>query len=193
MKIVALNGSPRLIGNTSAAVAFVLDELAKDGYETEHVQMYGSIMTPCNDCGSCTIRGDGRCINEDDDMNAYLEKLTAADAVILASPSYYGGIPGQMKILLERISFASSACARGNPLARKVGAAIAVQRRDGGLSAYSEMVNFMLSNKMVVCGSSPPTVLTGTRPSEVLSDKAGMSAIRELAGEMKWLLPKIGD
>ena len=96
MKVVALNGSPRLVGNTSAAVSFILDEMEKHGFETEHIQMYGSIMTPCNDCGSCAIRGDGRCINEDDDMNAYLGRLTDADAVILASPSYFGGIPGQM-------------------------------------------------------------------------------------------------
>ncbi|MDR0198586.1 MAG: flavodoxin family protein [Methanomassiliicoccaceae archaeon] len=193
MRVVALNGSPRLIGNTSAAVEFVLDEMAKEGFETEHVQMYGSVMTPCNDCGSCGIRGDGRCINEDDDMNSYLEKLTGADAIILAAPSYYGGIPGQMKILLERISFVSSTSSSGNPLARKVGAAIAVQRRDGGLSAHSEMINFLLRNKVAVCGSSPPAVLTGTRPGEVLDDRAGVSALKGLAEEMKWLLSKIKD
>jgi len=152
------------------------------------VQMYGSIMTPCNDCGSCVIRGDGRCINEDDDMNAYLEKLAGADAIILAAPSYYGGIPGQMKILLERITFASSVCASGNPLAYKIGGAIAVQGRDGGLSTYSEMVNFMLLNKMTVCGSSPLTVLTGTKPSEVLNDKVGVAALKALAKEMIRLL-----
>jgi multimeric flavodoxin WrbA len=193
MRIVALNGSPRLIGNTSAAVTLILDEMGKEGFETEHIQIYGSMMTPCNDCGSCTIRGDGRCINEDDDMNAYLEKLVSADAIILAAPSYYGGIPGQMKILLERIAFASSACASGNPLAHKAGGAIAVQGRDGGLSAYSEMVNFMLGSKMIVCGSSPLTVLTGTKPSEVLNDKVGISALKGLAKEMIWLLSRTKD
>jgi len=192
MRIVAVNGSPRLIGNTSAAVNVMLDEFSKEGFETEHIQMYGSIMTPCNDCGSCVIRGDGRCINEDDDMNAYLEKLAGADAIVLAAPSYYGGIPGQMKILLERITFASSACASGNPLAGKIGGAIAVQGRDGGSSAYSEMVNIMLVNRMTVCGSSPLTILTGTKPSEVLNDKVGVNALKALAKEMLRLL-KIRD
>jgi len=192
MKVIALNGSPRLIGNTSAAVTLILDEFAKEGFGTEHIQMYGSVMTPCNDCGSCGIRGDGRCINEDDDMNAYLEALVSADAIILAAPSYYGGIPGQMRILLERITMASSLCASGNPLAHKIGGAIAVQGRDGGLSAYSELVNLMLRNKMVVCGSSPLTVLTGTKPAEVLGDKAGTNAIKELAKEMIRLLSANG-
>ena len=193
MRIVALNGSPRLIGNTSAAVTFVLDILEKEGFETEHVQMYGSIMTPCNDCGSCIIRGDGRCINEDDDANGYLEKLVSSDAVILAAPSYFGGIPGQMKILLERIFYASAACAAGDPLAHKIGAAIAVQSRDGGSPAYSEMVNMMLGARMTVCGSSPLTILTGTKPAEVLDDKAGMKALRALAGEIVCLLSQKKD
>jgi multimeric flavodoxin WrbA len=190
MKVVALNGSPRLVGNTSAAVTMILDELEKEGFETEHVQMYGSMMTPCNDCGSCGIRGDGRCINEDDDMNSYLEKLISADGIILAAPSYYGGIPGQMKILLERMSMSQSLCAHGNGLAHKVGAAISVQSRDGGLATYSEMINFMLRNKMYVCGSSPLTILTGSKPSEILNDKAGVKALKELGKEMAMLLLK---
>jgi multimeric flavodoxin WrbA len=184
MKIVALNGSPRLVGNTTACVTVVFDILEKEGFETEHVQMYGSIMTPCNDCGSCSLRGDGRCINEDDDMNSYLEKIVSADAVIFASPSYYGTIPGQMKILLERIFYTASACASGNPLKHKIGAAIAVQGSNGGLTAYNEMVNMMLSAKMTVCGSTPLPIITGTKPSEALKDKEGMKALKDLAQEL---------
>ena len=110
----------------------ILDECEKMGLETEHIQIYGSMFTPCNDCGSCVIRGDGRCIIEDDDMNSYLDKMTDADAVILAAPAYFDGIPGQMKILLERISVASSKHIGGNKLKRKIGAAIAVSTRRSG-------------------------------------------------------------
>ncbi|MDR2866301.1 MAG: flavodoxin family protein [Methanomassiliicoccaceae archaeon] len=191
MRIAALNGSPRLIGNTTSAVNVILDELEKQGFRTEHIQIYGSMMTPCNDCGSCVIRGDGRCIIEDDDMNMYMDRLIAADGVIIASPSYYGGIPGQLKILLERITTAASNRTGGNRLARKIGCAIAVQGHDGGTGAYSEIVNFMLRNKMVVCGSSPLTVLTGAKPGEVLDDKAGTAALRELGKEMGWLIARM--
>ena len=193
MKVVALNGSPRLGGNTSTAVNVLLDEFDKQGFRTEHVQMYGSIMTPCNDCGSCAVRGDGRCINEDDDMNMYLDKLIEADGIVLAAPSYYGGVPGQMKLLLERMGLASMTHMHGNRLARKVGAAIAIQSRDGGLETYSQMVNFMLRNEMIVCGSQPLTVLTGSGPGEVLNDKHGTSALRHLAKQMGWLLTKTRD
>ncbi|MCL2786746.1 MAG: flavodoxin family protein [Methanomassiliicoccaceae archaeon] len=193
MKIVALNGSPRLAGNTSAAINAVMDEFERHGFRTEHVQMYGSIMTPCNDCGSCVLRGDGRCINENDDMNDYFDKLTEADGIILAAPSYYGGMPGQMKLLLERIGACAASAAGGNRLARKVGGAIAVHARDGGLQVYSELVSFMLRNGMFVCGSQPLTILTGEKPSEVLSDKKGMAAVKELGKEMAWLIDTLSD
>ena len=191
MKIVALNGSPKLAGNTSIAVNVVLDELEKQGYKTEHVQMYGSIMTPCNDCGSCAIRGDGRCINENDDMNKYLDKLVKADGIILAAPSYYGGMPGQMKLLFERIGAAAIAHRHGNRLARKVGAAISIQRHEGGLNVYSQLIRFMLRNQMIICGSQPLTVLTGDKPGDVMNDKPGITALKELGREMAWLIAKM--
>ena len=190
MKIVALNGSPKLAGNTSMAVNIMLDELSKQGFKTEHVQMYGSIMTPCNDCGSCVIRGDGRCINENDDMNRYLDKLAKADGIILAAPAYYGGIPGQMKLLFERIGAATIAHRHGNRLARKVGAAIAIQGHDGGLHTYSQMVRFLLRNEVFVVGSQPLTILTGEKPGDVLNDKKGVTALKDIAREMAWLLTK---
>jgi multimeric flavodoxin WrbA len=89
-----------------------------------------------------------------------------------------------LKILLERIFYVSSACASGNPLAHKIGAAIVVQGRNGGMTAYSELTGMMLSAKMTVCGSFPLPILTGTKPAEVLKDKEGMKALKGLAEEI---------
>ena len=94
MKVIALNGSSRLIGNTSNLLAEFLDELEKEGIETEMVQLYDHEFQPCNDCRSCEMRGDGRCIMEDDDMNDILDRMRAADGVVLAAPAYAGGVPG---------------------------------------------------------------------------------------------------
>ena len=189
MKVVALNGSPRLIGNTSVAINTVLDELEKEGIQTEHIQVYESAVIPCNDCGSCGIRGDGRCINENDDVNVYIEKILAADGVILASPTYYGSMTSQLKMILERIGYASKTS--NNQLKRKVGAAIAIQGHHGGSMVFSELVNFMLENQMTVCGSSSCAILAGEKPSAVLQDKTGMKALKDLGKEMAWLLERL--
>ena len=186
MKVIALNGSPRLIGNTSAAINAVLDELGKEGIETEHVQVYESNVIPCNDCGSCGIRGDGRCINENDDVNGYLEKMVNADGIIIASPTYFGSMTSQLKMILERIGYVSKTS--GNLLKRKVGAAIAVQGHHGGSAVMSELVLFMLENQMTVCGSSSLTVVNGKKPNEILQDKEGTRSLKDLGKEMARLL-----
>ena len=179
MKVIALNGSPRLLGNTSNALNVILDELNKEGVETEYIQIYEDHMNPCNHCSSCEMRGDGRCIAEDDRMNEYLDRMKAADGIILASPCYYGSCTAQLKMFLER---AGLACRFGSfPLKGKVGAAMAVQERDGGYAVYSELVNWMLSNQMTVVGSNPLCILNGKNPFDYERDESGMKALRMVA------------
>ncbi|MDY0293744.1 MAG: flavodoxin family protein [Candidatus Methanomethylophilaceae archaeon] len=186
MKVVAINGSPRLIGNTANAVGDLFDELEKEGIETEHVQIYADHLSPCNDCRSCEMRGDGRCIIEDDRLNEIVDMMAEADGIVLASPTYYGSCTGQMKIFLERAGLATET--GGLRLRRKVGAALVVQAHEGGSMVYSELVNFMLRNQMVVCGSTPCTILTAKDTPGYLKDEAGMRALRTLGREMSWLL-----
>ena len=179
MKVLALNGSPRLLGNTSQALNVILDDLNKEGIETEYIQVYEDHMNPCNHCSSCEMRGDGRCIAEDDRMNEYLDRMKAADAVILASPTYYGSCTAQMKMFLERAGFA---CRFGSyPLKGKIGAAFTVQERAGGYAVYSELVNWMLGNGMTVVGSTPLAVINAKNPFEYEKDEMGMRALHSLA------------
>lgn len=182
MKVIAFNGSPRLLGNTSAVVNVVLDELEKEGIETEYVHIYEDDMIPCNHCNSCEIRGDGRCINEDDRMNEYLVKMASADGVLLAAPSYFGGMPAQLKIFLERAGYTMQFS--GLPLRGKVGGAVAIYDHDGGTSTYSEMVNWMLRNGMVVCGTHPLTIISAKGPGDYLKDTRGCAALAELGKSM---------
>lgn len=191
MKVVALNGSPRLIGNTSTAINIVLDELEKEGIETEHIQLYESSVIPCNDCGSCDIRGDGRCINENDPVNDYIESVLRADAVILASPTYYGSMTAQMKMILERIGLSSATASSGNQLRRKIGSAIVVQGHHGGDMVYSELVNFMLENGMIVCSPSSRTILNGEKPSAIMEDKRGIRSLKDMGREIAWLVGQL--
>lgn len=166
-----------------------MDELEKQGFETEHLQIYDEAMTPCNSCLSCRLRGDGRCINEDDRFNDYLDSLYEADAIVLASPVYYGSVTAQMKILMERAGLCSRYA--GNRLSRKVGAALVVQGRKGGLFTHSELVNFMLESQMIVCPSSGTAVLTASGPKDLEDDEENIRLIKDLAKELAWLLGRL--
>jgi multimeric flavodoxin WrbA len=189
MKVVALNGSPRLIGNTSNIIHEVSDELEKEGIETEHIQLYSSNLAMCNDCRSCEIRGDGRCILEDDDLNDIVDMMREADGLILASPCYYGACSAQMKIFLERAGMILEKGDKG--LRRKVGGAFVVNAHDGGSMVYSQLVGWMLRNQMIVCGSLPAPVVTALNSPQYQNDKEGMKGVIGLAKEMAWAITKL--
>lgn len=186
MKVIALNGSPRLVGNTSNILIEMLDEMEKEGIETEQIQLYSMDLTPCNDCRSCEIRGDGRCILEDDELNEIVDKMREADGVILASPCYYGSYSSQMKIFLERAGMALEKGDLG--LSRKVGGALVVNAHEGGSMVYSQLVYWMLRNKMIVCGSNPTSIVTALNSPQYLEDKEGMKGVVGLAKEMAWTI-----
>jgi len=175
-----------MIGNTAAALRIVMDEFDKAGIETEQLNIYDDDFVLCNACLSCRLRGDGRCINENDRLNSYVDTIRKADAVILASPVYYGSISAQMKIFMERVGLINRYA--GNALSRKVGAAIAVQSSHGGLMALSQMVNFLLSCQIVVCPSSDSMVLTAEAPSDLEKDVNNVKLLKDLVKEMVWLM-----
>lgn len=186
MKVIALNGSPRLVGNTSNALNTVLDEIEKEGIETEYIQIYEDHMNPCNHCSSCEVRSDGRCIAEDDAMNSYLDKMRAADGIILASPTYFGTCTAQLKMFLERAGLCASF--GGFPLKGKPGAALVIQGHDGGSMAYSELVNWMLFNQMHVIGSNPVPVITAKNPNDYEKSEREMKALKALGRNMAEVL-----
>ena len=53
MKVLAMNGSARKDGNTAILINTVLDELNKEGIETEMVQLSDKIIEPCKACWAC--------------------------------------------------------------------------------------------------------------------------------------------
>ena len=182
MKVIALNASPRLVGNTSNILNEVLDSIEKEGIETEQIHLYSFSMTPCNDCRSCEIRGDGRCILEDDELNSVVDALRGADGIILATPCYYGACTAAMKIFMERAGMMLEKGDRG--LKGKIGGAIVVNEHEGGSMVYNQMVYWMLKNQMLVCGSNPLPIVTALNSPQYAEDKKGMKGVMCQAKEM---------
>ena len=56
MKVVAFNGSARKDGNTAMMLNMVLDELKKEGVDTELVQLDGKNIRGCIACFQCFIQ-----------------------------------------------------------------------------------------------------------------------------------------
>lgn len=179
MKAFAICGSPNLVGNTSKSLIHLLDYLEKEGFETEYVHIYEDHMIPCNCCNTCEIRGDGRCVNEDDRMNDYLDKMRAADVIILCSPSYFGTCTAQLKMFLERAGYCLATGGYG--LRGKLGVAFATQERDGGITVFNELVTWMLRMGLTVIGTDPLPIINGDGPNDWEEDDKGIRALDRLS------------
>jgi len=70
MKVMAINGSPRKGGNTEYLLKTALAELEAEGVETELIQVGGQAVRGCTACGWCRESGEGRCVMDDDPVNA---------------------------------------------------------------------------------------------------------------------------
>lgn len=105
MEILILNGSPRANGDTKALIkAFqnaMLRAAARKNQTLCFTQLdaYRLNIQPCTDCRAC--RTLGRCCFSDD-MQSVHEALLRCDAIVLASPLFYGELTGRLLDLASR-------------------------------------------------------------------------------------------
>ena len=107
-KIIAINGSPRRNGNTAELLKHALKGAEEVGAETELVHLYGLNFKGCTSCFYCKLKSKehGTCAMKDD-LSPVLEKVKAADALILGSPIYYMNITSGLMAFIERIFFSN--------------------------------------------------------------------------------------
>jgi multimeric flavodoxin WrbA len=189
MKVVAFNGSARKDGNTAILLKRVLKALEAEGIETELVQLAGERIHGCTACRACFETKNQHCVITDDRVNEYIQKMIAADGIILGSPTYFGMMSPEMKALIDRSGFV----ARSSPdmLKHKVGAAVVAVRRAGGMTTFDAINHFFLISQMIVPGSSYWNIGFGNKKGEVEKDEEAMKTMDDLARNMVWLLRKI--
>jgi multimeric flavodoxin WrbA len=191
MKVVAFNGSGRKDGNTAILLRVVLDELNKEGIETELIQLAGSPLPGCIACYKCFQNKDKKCAVTNDKLNEYLAKMMEADGIILGSPVYYADATAAIKALIERCGLVSTA--NGGLFTHKVGAAVAAVRRAGAIRTFDTLNHFFQYCQMFIVGSTYWNVGIGRDPGQVKEDAEGIRTMENLGRNMAWLLNKIHD
>ena len=102
MKILTICGSPRGKKSQTNVLAARASESAKaQGAEVEIVDLCKARIGFCQACDQCHAGPD--CVFHDD-ARAILDKVLAADGLVLASPVYLNQVTAQMKALLDRTS-----------------------------------------------------------------------------------------
>lgn len=98
-KILVLAGSPRKGGNSDILCDAFLKGAAEAGHTGEKIYVDDLHLGACMACYGC--RGTGTCVQRDSMADA-LEKMIAADVLVLATPVYYYSMSGQLKVFIDR-------------------------------------------------------------------------------------------
>lgn len=184
MKVLVLNGSPRVDGNTYSAIAEAEKVFKEKGVETEIINVGASPVRGCVACGYCAEHK--KCAFNDGGVNEAAEKLKAADGLIIASPVYYASANGTLISFLDRL-FYSINC----DLTMKAGASIAVCRRGGGSATVDQLNKYFSISGMPIVGSQYWNIVYGGAKGEATLDGEGMQTIRTLAENFVFLMKSI--
>jgi multimeric flavodoxin WrbA len=110
--------------------------------------------------------------------------------MLIGSPVYFGSMNAQTKALVDRLGYVARA--NGDMLRRKVGAAVAINRRAGALDAFDQINKLFLISQMIVPGSSYWNVGVALKPGDIVTDEEGVRTLKVLGQNMAWLLKKLG-
>jgi len=99
VKAIGIVGSPRKGGNTEILMKHTLEAIAEEGLDTELISLADLDIRPCNACMVC--KKEERC-PIDDDLFPIYTKMKEAEAIILATPVYFGSATALLKALLAR-------------------------------------------------------------------------------------------
>ena len=103
MKLLIINGSPHKKGLISQMLRIFHEQAIATGIEVTEVYANDLQIKPCMGCMAC--RSKRHCVLPEDDAQRVLTLIQQADAIVIGAPCYWGNIPGQLKLLFDRIVY----------------------------------------------------------------------------------------
>ena len=102
MKVIVINGSPRVNGLTASILHSIEKRLNEGGVQTEYYDLVHMNMSHCIGCCSCYQTGHC-CIHDDAEMLS--EVIRKAEGIVIGSPTYASNVSGLTKVLIDRGHF----------------------------------------------------------------------------------------
>lgn len=183
MKVLMINGSPHVAGNTYLALHEMEKIFEQEGIEVELLHVGNKDIRGCIGCGGCMEKG--KCVFEDL-VNETAAKFEACDGLVVGSPVYYASANATLVAFLTRLFYSTRF-----DKTMKVGASVVAARR-GGLSAtFDELNKFFTISGMPVASGQYWNSIHGTVPGEAAQDAEGLQSMRTLARNMAFLMKSI--
>lgn len=183
MKVLIINGSPRVNGNTTIAVNELVNTFKAEGVETEVCQIGNKDIRGCIACGKCAELG--HCVFNDA-VNEIAPKFEEADGLIVASPVYYASANATLIACLDRLFYSTHF-----NKTMKVGASVVVARRGGCSATFDELNKYFTICGMPVASATYWNSVHGRQKGEAQFDAEGLRTMRNLAKNMSFLMKSI--
>ena len=183
MKVLIINGSPRVNGNTTIAIREMENVFKADGIDTETVQVGNKDIRGCIACGKCF--DTGKCVF-DDIVNELAPKFEEADGLVIASPVYYASANATLIACLDRLFYSTHF-----DKTMKVGASVVCARRGGCSATFDELNKFFTICNMPVASSQYWNSIHGREQGQAELDEEGKQTMRVLARNMTFLMKSI--
>ena len=183
MKVLMLNGSPRMNGNTTVALKEMEQIFLENGVEVETVQIGNKDVRGCIACGHCFEAG--KCVF-DDVVNELATKLEKADGLVIASPVYYASANATLIACLDRLFYSTHF-----DKTMKVGASVVCARRGGCSATFDELNKYFTICNMPIASSQYWNSIHGREQGQAEMDKEGKQTMRVLARNMTFLMKSI--
>lgn len=186
-KVILLSASPRLDSNCEQVLVECKKEIEAEGLEAKFMTLRGKNIRSCVACQMCADLK--RCVYNDDGVNEIIEELKQAKGFIVASPVYFAAARGDLMSALQRIGYVSKR--DNNFLSWKVGGPIAIGRRGGLTTTYSELLMFYFINEMIVPGSNYWNIVFGGAQGEAMNDNEGIETVKRFSRNVAKLIKKL--
>ncbi len=180
MKVLIINGSPRVNGNTSIAINEMTKIFHAEGVETDTVQVGNGDIRGCIACGQCARAG--KCVF-DDVVNELAPRFEAADGLVIASPVYYASANATLIAVLDRLFYSTHF-----DKTMKVGASVGCARRGGCSATFDELNKYFTISNMPIASSQYWNSIHGREPGQADMDEEGKQIMRVLARNMSFLM-----
>lgn len=196
--VLGVCGSPVKGGNTETYLEKALAAAAESGARTELLVLAGRNINECRHCNFCVRKQqEGVFCAQKDDMTGLYPKVLAADALLVATPAYFGRLSGLTAIFIDRLRAFVFGNVYGGKMRNKVAGALAVAwRRTSGIETtllsldYAflamEMILASVHHEGVLYGAGAFSSLEGTGAFDradkklVLRDETGLQSARAL-------------
>lgn len=183
LKVLILNGSPRVEGNTTIGIHEMEKIFEESDVEYETIQVGAMYIRGCVACGTCYK--NGKCMI-DDIVNELAPKFEEADGMVVASPVFYASANATLIACLDRLFYSTPF-----DKSMKVGASVVCARRGGCSSTFDELNKYFTISNMPVASGQYWNCIHGRKVGEAVYDEEGKQTLRGVARNMVFLMKSI--